>query len=106
MGNGCASVLAVANGEAQIAAIDHVAFELAKRYEPDAVSEVHVLGYSKPVPGLPLITTHEFASKQALITEVIKSVLHQLPPEISRLLMMKNLIEAEDSDYDIFLLYQ
>ena len=51
------SVKSVANGNAQIAAIDAVAFELSRRYDPKLTSNVTVIGHSVPKPGLPLITS-------------------------------------------------
>lgn len=49
------SIIAVANGDADLAAIDAVTWEMAKCYEP-AANDVHVIAKTQPVPGLPLIT--------------------------------------------------
>lgn len=51
-----ASVLAVAEGRADIAAIDCVAWAFARRHDPDHAAALRVLGWTGPAPGLPLIT--------------------------------------------------
>lgn len=49
-----ASVRAVAEARADIAAIDAVAWALARTHEP-AASRLNVIGWTAPTPGLPLI---------------------------------------------------
>lgn len=49
-----ASVIAVASGRADVAAIDAVAWHLAQRFEP-AAGSLRVLGWTGPTPGLPLV---------------------------------------------------
>jgi ABC-type phosphate/phosphonate transport system substrate-binding protein len=51
-----ASIDALADGAIDIAAIDAVTFALIARYQPRRVAAVRVLGFTDPVPGLPLIT--------------------------------------------------
>ncbi len=50
------SILAVAEGRADLAAIDAVTWRLALRYLPTLTDEVRVIGHTAPTPGLPLIT--------------------------------------------------
>jgi ABC-type phosphate/phosphonate transport system substrate-binding protein len=50
------SLQAVANGDADLAAIDCVSFAGFIRREPDLGRRVRVMSYSAAVPGLPLIT--------------------------------------------------
>lgn len=52
-----ASVIAVADGRAEIAAIDAVSWRLARAWEP-AAARLRVLGWTRPGPGLPMITAH------------------------------------------------
>lgn len=54
-GSHVASVRAVAEGHADIAAIDAVTWRLALAYEP-AAKQLHVVDRTTPTPGLPLIT--------------------------------------------------
>ncbi|MDO9418408.1 phosphate/phosphite/phosphonate ABC transporter substrate-binding protein [Pararhizobium sp.] len=49
------SIRMVASGEAGLAAIDAISFELAKHYMPEA-AKLRVLTVTAPTPGLPLIT--------------------------------------------------
>lgn len=51
-----ASVVAVAEGRADLAAIDCVSFALLVRHEPELAGRVRVLGWTPAAPGLPLIT--------------------------------------------------
>jgi ABC-type phosphate/phosphonate transport system substrate-binding protein len=51
-----ASVRAVAEGAADIAAIDAVAWDLAQRFERDAASGLEVIAWTASRPGLPLVT--------------------------------------------------
>ena len=51
------SLTLLANGDADVAAIDAVCWALALRYEPSAVAKVRVIAQSPMAPGLPLITS-------------------------------------------------
>jgi ABC-type phosphate/phosphonate transport system substrate-binding protein len=51
-----ASVIAVAQGRADMAAVDCVSFALARLHDP-AAADVHVAGWTAERPGLPLITS-------------------------------------------------
>ncbi len=51
-----ASMRAVAEGEADVAAIDCVSFALAGRHHPKLVKRLRVIAETPRVPGLPLIT--------------------------------------------------
>ena len=50
------SVDAVRSGMADLASIDCVTYDGLKRYSPEAVQGLHVVGYTASYPGLPLIT--------------------------------------------------
>ncbi|MBZ0127583.1 MAG: PhnD/SsuA/transferrin family substrate-binding protein [Rhodobacteraceae bacterium] len=54
-GGHVASARAVADGRADIAALDAMTWELVKRYE-DCAGDLRVLGWTTPTPGLPYIT--------------------------------------------------
>ncbi len=97
------SVKAVAGGDAHIAAIDAVAFELAKTHEADAVANVVVLGHSKPKPGLPLITSFEFIDQSDILFSSLASAIEALPAEHKTALHINGIVLAEDADYDVFI---
>ena len=96
------SISAVANGDANLAAIDAVAFELAKHYEPEAVSRIVVLGTSKPKAGLPLITAQENQHLAPLLLEAVKHAVEETPEDVLRTLLIKGVVSAKPSDYDGF----
>lgn len=96
------SISAVANGDANIAAIDAVAFELAKHYEPEAISKIVVLRNSKPKPGLPLITSKDNEHFAPLLYEAVEQALAETPEDIKQTLLIKGLVKAKGSDYDGF----
>ena len=96
------SVSAVANGDANIAAIDAVAFELAKHYEPEVVSRIVVLGASKPTPGLPLITSKDNEHLVSQLFEAVEKALEETPEDVLQTLLIKGVVKAEPSDYDGF----
>ena len=54
-----ASIRAVAEGEADLAAIDAVCWALARDFEADATSQGAVIGWTPLRPGLPLVTAGE-----------------------------------------------
>ena len=49
------SVVMVARGEAELAAIDRISFALARRTVPDEVAGVTVIGETRPYPGIPFV---------------------------------------------------
>jgi ABC-type phosphate/phosphonate transport system substrate-binding protein len=55
-GGHAASAEAVANGEADVAAIDGVTFALLQRLHPGVTRRLRVLAWTETSPGLPLIT--------------------------------------------------
>ncbi len=96
------SVKAVAEGKAQIAAIDAVAFELVKRYEPEVAAGVKVIGKSQPKPGLPLITSPMHASQSGELLEAVSRALDGLDVETRDILMIKDVLVAKDEEYEVF----
>lgn len=57
-GSHAASAAAVAEGRADLAAIDAVTWRLLKRHEAALTSRLRVVERTAPTPGLPLITAH------------------------------------------------
>lgn len=58
------SLQALQQGEADIAAIDCVTFALLKKYQPQALAQLKVIGETPLTPGLPLITGSETSKEQ------------------------------------------
>ncbi len=55
-GSHAASVVAVAEGRADLAAIDCVTWAHLQRWRPETAGKLRVLDWTQPTPGLPLIT--------------------------------------------------
>ena len=97
------SVKSVASGNAQIAAIDAVAFELSRRYDPELTSNVTVIGHSMPKPGLPLITSPANKTHVKSLYGAIESAIDKAPASVLETLLIKGIEPAADPDYEVFL---
>lgn len=97
------SIKYVAEGRAQIAAIDAVAFELARQYDAETVAGVTAIGKSEPKPGLPLITSHQYASRIDELFAAVSGALQTLDHETRDTLMIRNVVPAGDEEYEVFL---
>jgi ABC-type phosphate/phosphonate transport system substrate-binding protein len=74
-GSHASSLEFIASGRADVAAIDAVSYALLQRWRPALTSEVRVLTWTRPSPGLPLITgksrpPHTLATLREVLTEV------------------------------------
>lgn len=72
------SVDAVRSGMADLASIDCVTYDGLKRYSPEAVQGLHVVGYTASYPGLPLITSgktsaHDLKTMQSVLASVFSN---------------------------------
>lgn len=97
------SVIAVAQGRARLAAIDAIAFELARQHEPEAATRVAVLGRSTPTPGLPLITAPANAHLAPALYEAFKEAIAGLDEAMKRSLNIYGIVPASDEDYADFI---
>ncbi|HSO47293.1 MAG TPA: PhnD/SsuA/transferrin family substrate-binding protein, partial [Rhizobiaceae bacterium] len=95
-----ASIKAVAEGRAQLAAIDAQSWRLATAHEP-AAREVHVSGRSSNVPGLPLITAPAFVGLTPDLFEAMRIAIDLLPEAPRKAINIVGLVEARTSDYDV-----
>lgn len=97
------SIKAVAEGAAKIAAIDAVAFELAKRHDPGQAKNVTVIGRSSPLPGLPLITSVKHADDAEKLFHAVSAAVDNLDAETKDTLLVKGVVPARDEEYKVFL---
>jgi ABC-type phosphate/phosphonate transport system substrate-binding protein len=65
-----ASIIAVAEGNAEFCAVDCVSWAMAQTHEP-AAKQVHVAGWTKQRPGLPLITSLQ--TSQAVVDALVSA---------------------------------
>ncbi|PCI03414.1 MAG: hypothetical protein COB78_10680 [Hyphomicrobiales bacterium] len=92
------SIYAIANGEAEFAAIDAITWELAKEYEPMA-EDVRVIGHSLPKPGLPLITAN---ANHELVPQLFDAI--RCAVDVAgKPLGIHRFLPARDSDYEVLL---
>lgn len=100
------SIKAVAEGRAHIAAIDAVAFALAKKYDPQIVDMVQIIGRSEPKPGLPLITSHQLAGQKDELLDAVIAAHARLSQDERNSLMIHDVLPAKASDYTVFLAHK
>lgn len=93
-----ASIGAVAHGDADIAAIDAVSWELAKRHEP-AAGKVRVLARTDPTPGLPFITRKRTDSEVDKIHLAVVDAMASLEEETRETLMLLGFAATTEEDY-------
>ena len=92
-----ASIRAVAEGRADVAAIDAVTFAFAQRYIPEA-QNVRVLTSTALTPGLPLITATD-GPAEALFDASAEAI-DRIGPEARRVLLINGIVPRADEDYD------
>ncbi len=95
-----ASVSAVAEGEADIAAIDSVSWELAKLYEP-AAKRVRVLSSTDPTPGLPFITRLRSDSDVDRLHLAVVEAMASLEEDTRETLMLLGFAATTEADYQM-----
>ncbi|MDU8926421.1 PhnD/SsuA/transferrin family substrate-binding protein [Alisedimentitalea sp. MJ-SS2] len=91
-----ASALAVAEGQADFAAVDAVTWQFIQRHDPFATS-LQVIAATTPTPGLPLITA--VSRDPAPIFDAVSQAIIDLPAEIRSTLHLKGLSHIPASHY-------
>lgn len=97
-GGHAASIRAVAEGRADVAAIDAMTWELARRHMPEA-DRLDVIASSPATPGLPLITAPD-GPVDALFA-AIGAALAGLPAAARDALGMQGIVPRVSADFDI-----
>ena len=95
-GGHLASAKAVAEGQADIAALDAVSWLMMERYEPWA-AKLRVLEWTAPTPGLPLITAQGRDADAIFIA--VSAALARLSPDDKAALSLKGLVKISKADY-------
>lgn len=95
-GQHVASAQAVAEGRADIAALDAVTWRNVERFEPFA-GNLRVLDWTAPTPGLPLITSKSQDADR--IFGAIRAAIADLDPDTATDLGLKSLIRIPKQDY-------
>ena len=93
------SLCAVANGSADIAAIDCVSWYLANQCET-AVRNLKVIGYTESRPGLPLITRGDASAQEvALMRDSIAKAVDDLDENNRTMLGIRGFLPLDEKDY-------
>lgn len=93
-----ASVCMVANGQADWAAVDAVAWELAKRHEA-AARELEAFARTPETPGLPLIASADMANRAEAIADAVDTAIDNLDTAVARALNLTGLVRTKPEDY-------
>ncbi len=87
----------IANGQAEIAALDAVTWKLIKRYDAFA-ADLRVLARTTPcTPALPFITSRSQNAK--VIFKAIQQAIQDLPPEQRDIMCLQGLVKISAQDY-------
>lgn len=92
-----ASIEAVANGRAKLAAIDAVSFKLAQRYMPE-VAAVEVIGCTSPTPGMALISALPAAATDDLAS-AFEEAFAMIAPSLRHELLLTGFRRRKAEDY-------
>jgi len=98
------SLRRVAAGQADLAAIDSVTFAYLKRFAPDTVAQVRVLGRTAPSPTLPYITSHHGIPVDQLRDALNISLTAN--PEVAQTLGIVSVVPARLQDYRVLQDYE
>lgn len=96
-----ASVIAVAEGRAEAAAIDALCWDMAKRFEP-AAAELVVLGWTRPAPAPPFVTSALTASgdRARIRAALVETLVDPDTASIRTELRLARIVAFADTDYD------
>ena len=93
-----ASARAVAEGRADLAALDRVTWTLMERHEPDLAARLEVAGRTDPAPGMSLITS---AQDPAPHRAAVEEALRALAPAHAALLTLRAVVDLPADAWDL-----
>ena len=100
------SIQLVANGQADICAVDPVSWQLALRYEKTATDALHVIGEGPHIPGLPLVCSRDHADtlQAADVSQKVEKLLNDdLDDDIREHLFISGAKKLADDDYRVLI---
>ncbi len=86
----------VARGEADVAALDGVAWAMLQMHEPEVAERLAVLDMTAPAPALPFITAPRFADRRADLVAALAGAAAGTPPVAG---LPRAVAAADDDDY-------
>lgn len=96
------SVRAIAEGRADIAAVDAVSWRLARGYDA-AAAQLTVVTRSADAPGLPLIIANGLARHREAVWRAVVEGVARAPREVRSNLGLRGVVPASDADYAVLL---
>jgi len=90
-GSHVGSLCAVAEGRAELAALDAVTWRLLQIELPDLSAQVRVIAHTDPSPGLPLITG--LRTNASEIADAVRLAIAGLEPEVKDVLGLQDLVQ-------------
>ncbi|MCF8466175.1 MAG: PhnD/SsuA/transferrin family substrate-binding protein [Sneathiella sp.] len=95
------SIQSVASGEVDVAAIDAVTWELARRHEPAAAARLRVIKHTDPTAGLPYITAKRPRRDIDRIHRAVVDAMASLDEGVREELLLMGFAATTDDDYRI-----
>ncbi len=104
-GSHASSVEAVADGHADVAAIDCITWALLQERRPTALREIQLLGWTQSTPGLPFITSlrTDETTRRALIDALHDIIADPALAHIRIALRLEKVVELPLGAYDLIL---
>ena len=95
------SVIAVAEGRADAAAIDAVCWDMARRFEP-AAARLRVAAWTRPAPATPFVTSAltESGVRARLRAALVEALVDDAMRPVRRVLGLRGVAALADVDYD------
>jgi ABC-type phosphate/phosphonate transport system substrate-binding protein len=90
------TALAIADGRADLGAVDAVTWRHLQRAEP-GVAGLRVVARTTPTPGLPFITARQ--NPAGVIFDVLAQTIAELPPEMRAILGLRGIVAVPAADY-------
>jgi ABC-type phosphate/phosphonate transport system substrate-binding protein len=99
-GSHAASMQAVANGLADIAAIDSVTWRISSQFDPD-ISGLKSIGTTEPTPGLPFVAAA--GSPKEKLFDAVRTGIESLPDATRQAFGLKGVVPLRRRDYEIIM---
>lgn len=95
------SIIEVANGGAEAAAIDAVVWDMARRFEP-AAADLRVVAWSDPAPAPPFVTSalRESGDRARIRAALVDTLVDPATAAIRAELRLSRIVAFADPDYD------
>lgn len=91
------SAKAVAQGDADLAALDAVTWRLITQHDPQLAATLKVVDQTEPTPGLPYITAQ--GGNRAVLFDVISKAIASMLPEDRATLGLRGLVDIPSARY-------